>query len=126
MKQLADERALLDLSLADEGQRSIIFCMASGYRSPWICTLAEAWSSSARSSEVRSRFADPKFSSRRSSRLVPGIGTIHGFCARSQESATWPTVAFLRSATLVTRLTRARLAPEPVPARSRFVPDRHG
>ena len=31
---------------------------------------------------------------------MPGIGTIHGFCASSQASATWPTVASLRSATL--------------------------
>ena len=29
---------------------------------------------------------------------MPGIGTIHGFCARSQASATWAGVACLRSA----------------------------
>ncbi len=45
-------------------------------------------SRSARSSAVRSRSADPRFSSRRSSRRVPGIGTIQGCCASSQASAT--------------------------------------
>jgi len=43
-------------------------------------------------------------------RVQPRRGTIHGFCASSQASATRPTLAFLRSATLLTRSTRARLA----------------
>ena len=47
----------------------------------------EALSMARRSSEVRSRFAAPRFSSRRCSLVVPGIGTIHGFLASSQESA---------------------------------------
>ena len=34
--------------------------------------------------------AAPKFSSRRASFRVPGIGTIHGFCASSQASAICP------------------------------------
>ena len=38
------------------------------------------------------------FSSRRSSFVVPGIGTIHGFWARSHASAIWAGVACLRSA----------------------------
>ena len=32
---------------------------------------------------VSSRAAPPKFSSRRETLVVPGMGTIHGFCARS-------------------------------------------
>ena len=38
--------------------------------------------------------AAPMFSSRRFSLVVPGIGTIHGFCASSQASAIWAGVAF--------------------------------
>ena len=38
----------------------------------------------------------PMFSSRRCSFVVPGIGTIHGFCARSQASAICAVVAFFR------------------------------
>jgi hypothetical protein len=30
---------------------------------------------------------EPMFSSRRDNLVVPGIGTIHGFCASSQASA---------------------------------------
>ena len=37
--------------------------------------------------------AAPRFSSRRCSLVVPGIGTIHGFCASSQASATCAGVA---------------------------------
>lgn len=40
----------------------------------------------------------PMFSSSRFSFVVPGIGAIHGFCARSQASAIWAGVAFLRLA----------------------------
>ena len=36
---------------------------------------------------MSSTFAAPMFSSRRSSLRVPGIGTIHGFCASSHASA---------------------------------------
>ena len=39
--------------------------------------------------------AAPMFSSRRCSLVVPGIGTIHGFCASSQASAICAGVAFL-------------------------------
>src|ERR1035437_1553129 len=40
-----------------------------------------------RSSGVSSRAAAAMFSSRRWSLVVPGIGTIHGFCASNQASA---------------------------------------
>ena len=53
---------------------------------------------SRRSSGVSSTSAAPMFSSRRSSLVVPGIGTIHGFCASSQASAICAGVAFFRSA----------------------------
>ena len=52
----------------------------------------------------------PMFSSRRSSFVVPGIGTIHGFCARSQASAIWADVAFFFEANVAIRSTRARFA----------------
>ena len=42
---------------------------------------------SRRSSGVSSTASAPMFSSRRFSFVVPGIGTIHGFCASSQASA---------------------------------------
>jgi hypothetical protein len=42
--------------------------------------------------------------------LVPGMGTIHGFWASSQASATCAGVAFFRSAILASRSTRAWFA----------------
>jgi hypothetical protein len=59
----------------------------SGYLAPSILMLEEALSMARRSSGVRSMFAAPRFSSRRCSLVVPGIGTIHGFLASSQASA---------------------------------------
>ena len=50
------------------------------------------------------------FSSRRWSFVVPGIGTIHGFCARSQASATWAGVASWRSAIRRSSSTNASFA----------------
>jgi hypothetical protein len=50
------------------------------------------------------------FSSKRCRFVVPGIGTIQGFWARSQASAIWAGVAFLRSAMLPSRSTSARFA----------------
>ena len=44
------------------------------------------------------------FSSRRCSFVVPGIGTIQGFCASSQASAIWAGVAFFRSAIVVEQI----------------------
>ena len=46
-----------------------------------------AVSISRRSSVVNSSLTAPRFSSRRCSFVVPGIGTIHGFWASSQASA---------------------------------------
>jgi len=40
--------------------------------------------------------AAPMFSSRRCSFVVPGIGTIQGFCASGQAIAIWAGVAFFR------------------------------
>ena len=45
----------------------------------------------------------PMFSSRRCSLVVPGIGTIHGFCASTHASAIWAGVAFFRCAILPSR-----------------------
>ncbi len=44
------------------------------------------------------------FSSSRCSLVVPGIGTIHGFCASSQASAIWAGVAFFCSANLAKQI----------------------
>jgi len=49
------------------------------------------------SAEENSMAAAPRFSSRRSNFRVPGIGTIHGFWARSQASAIWAGVTCIRS-----------------------------
>ena len=59
----------------------------SGYLAPSILMFEEALSMARTSSGVRSTFAAPRFSSRRCSLVVPGIGTIHGFLASSQASA---------------------------------------
>ena len=50
------------------------------------------------------------FSSSRCSFVVPGIGTIHGFCASSQASAICAGVAPFRSATRPSRSTNAWFA----------------
>ena len=59
---------------------------------------------------MSSRAAAARFSSRRSTRRVPGIGTIQGLWASSQASATWAGVALLRAAILPSSSTRAWLA----------------
>jgi hypothetical protein len=59
---------------------------------------------SRRSSGVSSTESAPMFSSRRCSFVVPGIGTIHGFCASSQASAICAGVAFFRSAMLAEQI----------------------
>ena len=56
------------------------------------------------------RSTAPRFSSSRWRLVVPGIGTIQGFCASSQASATWAGVAPLRSATALTMSTSAMFA----------------
>ena len=77
------------LSLAKNllGQRSISRCMASGYRAPCTVIWAAAVSIAARSSAVSSTWTAPRFSSSRSRRRVPGMGTIHGRWASCQASA---------------------------------------
>jgi len=47
------------------------------------------------------------FSSKRSSFVVPGIGTIHGFWASSQASAICAGVAFFRSADLAKQIDQS-------------------
>ena len=59
-------------------QRPVICSRCSGYRAPSTRIFEAARSISARSSGVSSTSAAPRFSSRRSSFVVPGIGTIHG------------------------------------------------
>lgn len=65
----------------------VIFCKCSGYRSPSTDIFEAALSISRRSSPVSWTASEPMFSSRRDNLVVPGIGTIHGFCASSQASA---------------------------------------
>src|ERR1700688_2698879 len=67
--------------------RPVVCSAHCGYRAPSTLIFEEALSMSRRSSGVRSTFAAPRFSSRRCSLVVPGIGTIHGFLASSQASA---------------------------------------
>ncbi len=73
-------------------------------------TVARAASIARRSSALSVTFAAPRFSSRRWSFVVPGIGTIQGFWARSQASAICAGVAFFRLATSPRRSTRAWFA----------------
>src|SRR5260370_13654349 len=68
-------------------QRPVLRSSSSGYRAPATVMFEAALSISGRWYDVRSIAAAPMFSSRRCSFVVPGIGTIHGFCARSQASA---------------------------------------
>ena len=57
--------------------------MASGYRLPSTEIFEAAASISRISSGESCTAAAPMFSSNRDSLVVPGMGTIHGFCARS-------------------------------------------
>src|SRR5258705_2890556 len=63
-----------------------------------------------RSSDVNLIASEPLFSSRRDNLVVPGIGTIHGFCASSHASAICAGVAFFCSAILPSRSTNALFA----------------
>src|SRR5439155_25469957 len=82
---------ILDLQLlAQTPGHSVwsICCMCfSDIRSPCTLILEKSVSISRRSADVSSTLIAPKFSFRWSRLRVPGIGTIHGFCARSQASA---------------------------------------
>src|ERR1035438_5839662 len=68
-------------------QRPVICSSFSGYRAPCTLILEAALSMSRRSSGVSSTATAPRFSSRRFSFVVPGMGTIHGFRASNQASA---------------------------------------
>ena len=59
---------------------------------------------------MSSNRAAPRFSSSRCSFVVPGIGTIHGFCASSHASAICAGVACFRSANAFSQSTNARFA----------------
>src|SRR5438105_15644401 len=67
--------------------RPVICSICSGYRAPCTGILEAALSMSRRSPGVSSMETAPMFSSRRASFVVPGMGTIHGFCASSQAIA---------------------------------------
>src|SRR6266571_5313881 len=54
--------------------------------------------------------APPRFSARRWLFVVPGMGTIHGFCARSHASATCAGVAPIRAASADSSVTSAWFA----------------
>jgi len=69
-----------------------------------------ALSMSRRSAGVSATSAPPMFSSRRCRFVVPGMGTIHGFCARIHASAIWAGVASFRFAIPATTSTNARFA----------------
>src|SRR5262249_1159276 len=86
----AVERGLdvdVDHPVITAAQRPVICSMFSGYRAPCTVIFEAALSISRRSSDVSSTETAPMFSSKRRSFVVPGIGTIHGFWARSQASA---------------------------------------
>src|SRR5277367_1477652 len=71
---------------------------SSGYRSPRTLNAVETASISWTSSALSWRESEARLSSSRSRFLVPGIGTIHGFCASSQASAICAGVALFRAA----------------------------
>lgn len=80
--------SLLSSSFTQDGTHRPVVCSThSGYLAPSILMFEEALSMARRSSGVRSTFAAPRFSSRRCSLVVPGIGTIHDFLASNQASA---------------------------------------
>ena len=91
-------------------QRPTLRSKCSGYRAPCTVIFEAAASISRRSSGVSSTAAAPTFSSRRCSFVVPGIGTIHGFCASSHASAIWAGVASFRAAIAPSSSTSAWFA----------------
>ncbi len=92
------------------GYRPVIFRAASGSRSPSMESFDAASLIAATSVSESLRSVAPRFSSRRCSFVVPGIGTIQGFCASSHARATWAGVAFIRSAAALRTSTKAMLA----------------
>src|SRR5580658_575263 len=95
-------------ALAD--YRPVIRCRCSGYRSPSTVIFEAALLISRRSSDESLIATEPMFSSRRDNLVVPGIGTIHGFCASSQASAICAGVAPFCLAILPRRSTTAWFA----------------
>src|SRR4029077_309640 len=63
------------------------FCSSSGYRAPCSAIWEAAVSTSRRFSDVTATATAPIFSSSRCSFVVPGIGTIHDFCANNHARA---------------------------------------
>src|SRR5579864_5439057 len=111
LKHCEDSHGVSSRSHGKSGaQRPVMFNAASGRRAPSSFSLEEASSICLRSFSVSATFTAPRFSSKRWSLVVPGIGTIHGFRASSHASATCAGVAPLRPATVLTRSTRAMLA----------------
>jgi hypothetical protein len=68
--------------------------------SPWTTIVASVYWMRSRSSVVSVTSALPRFSFSRCNLVVPGIGTIHGFCARSQANAICAGVTPLVAASL--------------------------
>src|SRR4029077_14248380 len=91
-------------------QRPVIASSFSGYRAPSTLISDEALSISRKSSRVSSISTAPIFSSSRFSFVVPGIGTIQGFCSSNHASAICAGVAFFRLAISPNKSTNARLA----------------
>ena len=96
--------------LGEPAQRPTWAWRCGGYRSPATSTCARTWSIAPRSPAVSSMSVAPMFSFSRRSLVVPGIGTIQGFCARSQASAICAGVASLRPAISPSRSISAWLA----------------
>ncbi len=84
-------------------------CTKSGRRAPRTSIAATARFSSVSSSGVKFTASEPIFSNICAICVVPGIGTIHGFCAISQASEIWAGVACFRSVQCFSKSTSARL-----------------
>src|SRR4030095_558943 len=89
---------------------SVYFNTASGNRAPWIAIRDAVLSMSWRSFAVSVTCTASRFSSRRCSFVVPGIGTIQGCCASSHAGAICAGVACFCSAMRFNKSTSARLA----------------
>src|SRR5512145_803020 len=81
----------------------------SGSRAPRISMDETAAFSSATSDGVNAIDTPPIFSSICAICVVPGMGTIQGFCAISQANAICPGMACFRLAQLFTKSTSAKL-----------------
>jgi hypothetical protein len=99
-------------SLPREPLRSEARHLEHGFRQAFAldCDLRKRCCDPPRSFAVSITSSAPRLSSKRCSLVVPGIGTIHGFCARSQARATCAGVASFLSATTFTMSTSAMLA----------------